>query len=310
MNTAVAGRRRFFKGESIGDIAFDLGNYTFTIVLTILFLYPLIYVACCSLSSANAIWSGKIVLLPVDFTMEGYQKVFENKDIWMGYGNSLYYMVTGTVLNLFFSLVTAYPLSRKDFMPRNFVMFFYVFCLYFSGGLIPTYLVIKNLGMLDKVWALIVPGAVSTWNIIMVRTFFTNTIPFELHEAAEMDGCSNTWFFIRVVLPLSTPIIAVIALFTAVGFWNSYFAALIYLSDHNKYPLQLILREILVTVTASFSSGGNMDIGNYSDMQEKLQQAATMKYAVIVVACLPMLILYPFVQKYFVRGVMIGALKA
>lgn len=292
--------------QGISDKIFTIVNYTFIIIFTIIFLYPLIYVVSCSFSDAVAIWGGKVFLFPVGFTTAGYKLVFENKDIWTGYLNTIIYTVSGTAISVFLTLLTAYPLSRKDFMPRNVVMFAYVICMYFSGGLIPTYLLIKRLGLINTIWALIIPSAISTYNVIIARTFFSTTIPKELYEASQMDGCSNTNFYFRVVLPLSKPIIAVFVLFAAVGYWNMYFNALIYLTSRSKYPLQLILREILITAQMVINLTKSSDIARLSEMVELSEN---LKYAVIIVASLPVLVLYPFVQKYFIRGIMVGSIK-
>jgi len=294
------------KRQGMSDRIFSVVNYVFLIIFTVIFLYPLIYVLSCSFSGAESIWGGKVFLLPVGFTTAGYELVFENKDIWIGYLNTIIYTVSGTAISVFFTLLTAYPLSRKDFMPRNIVMLAYVICMYFNGGLIPTYLLVKRLGLIDTIWALIIPGAISTYNVIIARTFFATTIPTELYEASEMDGCSNTGFYFRVVLPLSKPIIAVFVLFTAVGYWNMYFNALIYLTNRDKYPLQLILREILITAQMAINLTKSSDIARLSEM---MQTSENLKYAVIIVTSLPVLILYPFLQKYFVRGIMVGSIK-
>ncbi|MDD2502443.1 MAG: carbohydrate ABC transporter permease [Clostridia bacterium] len=306
-NTPVK-KQKLLISQSVGDITFDIINHTLLVLLLIIFLYPLIYVISCSFSSAMSIWSGEVFLFPKNFTLEGYRLTFENQDIWIGYANSLLYALVGTVISVSLNLITAYPLSRIDFMPRNGIMLLYVFCMYFSGGLIPTYLVVKNLGFIDKIWALVIPGAVSTWNVILIRTYFMSTIPRELYEAASIDGCSNTWFFLQCVLPLSKPIIAVIVLFTAVGFWNSYFSAMLYLTTRSKFPLQLILREILI-VLKSATSSQMIDVSQAADLMESMEKSATMRYSCIVVASVPVIVIYPLIQKYFVKGVMVGALK-
>lgn len=296
--------------RSYDDKIFDIVNCVLLSILTLVFLYPLIYVLSCSFSNAEAVWSGKVVLFPVDFNISGYIKAFQNEDIWRGYLNSIFYTAAGTIICVGLSLITAYPLSRKDFMPRNIIMFFYVFCMYFNGGLIPTYLLIKSLGMVNSIWVLIIPGAVSAWNVILIRTYFSSTIPAELHEAAFMDGCSNTRFFLKMVLPLSKPIIAVMVLFTAVSFWNSYFTAMIYINQREKYPLQVILREILVVVKVNPTQSGSISASDVAEYQEKLRLATNLRYAVIILASVPVLIMYPFVQKYFIRGIMVGAIKS
>ncbi len=303
------GRRRIFAGESAADVVFDIVNTVLVAIMLVIFAYPLIYVLNCSFSDAVSIWGGEVLLFPKNFNVEGYRLAFENSDIWRGYLNSLLYTASGTTVSVGLSLLTAYPLSRRDFMPRNVIMFLYVFCMYFGGGLIPTYLVVKSCGMIDTVWALIIPGAVSTWNVILIRTYFQGNIPAELYEAASIDGCSHTLFFLRVVLPLSSPIIAVMVLFTAVGFWNSYFNAMIYLTSRSKFPLQLILREILVAVTSAFSSR-SASAQDAKNLMEIALRSANLKYACIVISSLPVMVLYPFVQRYFVTGIMVGAVKS
>jgi putative aldouronate transport system permease protein len=308
VNTFYRARRFIFKHTVGSDILFDVVNTTLVVILTILFVYPLIYVISCSFSEAQGIWSGKVVLFPYNFTIDGYKMAFEYPNLWSGYLNSLLYAIVGTSISVSLNMITAYPLSRKDFAPRNYIMFLYVFCMLFSGGLIPTYLVVRSLGFIDKIWALVIPGAVSTWSIIVIRTYYTTAIPNDLYEAAEIDGCSKTRYFFKIIVPLSTPIIAVMVLFTAVGFWNSYFSALLYLINREKYPLQLILREILVMIKLGlFATGISLDVGN---IMERLQKAANLKYAVIILASFPVMVIYPFVQRYFIRGIMIGAIKA
>jgi len=242
--------------------------------------------------------------------VEAYKKVFSHKDIMMGYKNTIIYTMIGTAINLIMTILAAYPLSRKDFYGRGWITAIFAFTMFFSGGLIPTYLVVKNLGMIDTIWALIIPTAVSTYNIVIMRTYFSTSIPYELQEAALIDGCSNTKILLKIMLPLATPIIAVMVLFYAVGHWNAYFNAIIYLTDRNKFPLQLILREILIqnqTEKLLQSSGAaGVDIESVARQQ---MLAESLKYAVIVVASVPMLILYPILQKYFVKGIMLGALK-
>ncbi|MBP3041696.1 carbohydrate ABC transporter permease, partial [Bacillaceae bacterium Marseille-Q3522] len=268
-----------------------------------LMIYPLIYVLSASLSNPEHIVLGDIWFFPKEFTFDSYLTVFQNEDVLIGYRNTIIYVVMGTAINLFFSIMIAYPLSRKDFYGRGVITAFIMFTMFFSGGMIPTYLLVKNLGMLDTIWAIVLPGAVSVYNVIIMRTFF-QSIPEELREAASMDGCSNIHFLIRIVLPLSMPIIAVMTLFYGVGHWNAYFDALIYLSDENKFPLQLFLRQMLIQEDMSAMTSANTEV-----LAEHLMQIEGLKYAVVVVASLPMLVLYPFLQKYFVKGVLIGSLK-
>lgn len=290
--------------HSRGDKIFDFVNTLLLIVLTIVVLYPLVFVLSASISSPNAVVKGELWLLPKDITFVGYQRIFENNDIITGYRNTIFYTLLGTAINLVMTTCAAYPLSRRDFKGRNVITAFIVFTMFFSGGLIPVYLLVKNLGMLNTFWALVIPNAVSVWNIVIMRTFFQSSIPYEIQEAASIDGCNNFQILFRVVLPLSMPIIAVMILFYAVGHWNAFFNALIYLTARAKYPLQLVLREILI-------QGQMQDMIDMADdsLAKKVMEVEAIKYAVVVVANLPVLALYPFLQKYFVKGVMIGALK-
>lgn len=290
--------------ESRGDRIFNIINYTILILVTIIVLYPLLFVLSASFSDPQTVLRGEMLLWPKGFNLNSYVKIFQNQDIISGFTNTLIYTSLGTLINLTMTILAAYPLSRKDFVGRNAIMALLVFTMFFSGGLIPTYLLIKNLGMLNSLWVMIIPNAVSIWNIIIMRTFFQQSIPNELQEAATIDGCSNIKILTRIILPLSMPIIAVTILFYAVGHWNAFFNALLYLSDKEKFPLQLILREILI-------QGQTNDMVKMSTESVIKQQREVegIKYAVLVVANLPVLALYPFLQRYFVKGVMIGAIK-
>lgn len=291
-------------GESRGDRIFTVCNYIFLSLLVLSVLYPLIYVVSASLSSTTAVASGRVWLFPVDFSLLGYETIFQYSKVWTGYGNSLFYMVVGTIVNVSLTILAAYPLSRKDFYGRGIFMFLFVFTMMFNGGLIPSYLLVSDLGLINTRWALIIPSALSVFNVIITMSFFKSTIPNELLESAQLDGCNDFKFLFKVVLPLSAPIIAVIALFYAVGHWNSYFGALIYLRDESLFPLQLVLRDILVQNTVDPSM-----MGDATQMANKIGLQQLLKYALIVVSSLPVLIIYPFVQKFFVKGVMIGSLK-
>ncbi|MBU5344590.1 carbohydrate ABC transporter permease [Paenibacillus sp. FSL W8-0187] len=290
--------------ETRGDRIFNVINYTILILVTIIVMYPLVFVLSASFSDPQAVLRGEMLLWPKGVNLNSYVKIFQNKDIISGFTNTLVYTSLGTFINLTMTILAAYPLSRKDFVGRNAIMALLVFTMFFSGGLIPTYLLIKNLGMLNTLWVMIIPNAVSIWNIIIMRTFFQQSIPGELQEAATIDGCSNIKILTRIILPLSMPIIAVTILFYAVGHWNAFFNALLYLSDKDKFPLQLILREILI-------QGQTNDMVKMSTESAIKQQREVegIKYAVLVVANIPVLALYPFLQRYFVKGVMIGAIK-
>ncbi|NRG29352.1 carbohydrate ABC transporter permease [Bacillus circulans] len=291
------------KRESVRDKVFVVVNYTLLAIIACLMIYPLIYVLSASFSNPARTVLGDIWLFPKELTLDLYVKVFQNEKILIGYRNTIIYTVFGTFINLLFSVMIAYPLSRKDFYGRNMITVFIMITMFFSGGMIPTYLLVKDLGMLDTIWAIVLPGAVSVYNVIIMRTFF-QSIPNELHEAASIDGCGNISFLLKIVMPLSMPIIAVMTLFYGVGHWNAYFDSLIYLNDESKFPLQLYLRQMLIQEDMS-----GMSSASDNAISEHLMQIEGLKYAVVIVASLPMLVLYPFLQKYFVKGVMIGSIK-
>lgn len=295
--------------ETGRDKLFLICNYIYVFLAFIIVAYPVIYMISASISDPKLVGSGEMWLWPKGITFEGYQRVFQNASIWTGYGNTILYTVVGTAVNLFVTLPAAYALSRKDFVGRNFFMGMFMVTMFFGGGLVPSYLLVKELGMINSMWAIVIPSAASIWNIIVSRTFFQSSIPKELQEAAQIDGCTNLRLFIKIILPLSMPIIAVMALFYGVGNWNSYFPALIYLNDAAKYPLQLVLRQILVLQEMSAQGGAGMDASTASALNNKAEIAALVKYAVIIVATAPIIAIYPFLQRYFVQGVMIGSVK-
>lgn len=289
--------------KTSSDKIFDITLYILLGIITLLVLYPLVFVVSASFSDPMRVISGEIWLWPKDFTLAAYEKVFSNDVIIQGFINTVKYTVIGTAINVFMTILAAYPLSRKDFVGRNLFMGIIVFTMFFSGGLIPTYILIRDLGMLDTFWVMVIPNAVAVWNIIIMRTFF-QSIPMELQEAAKIDGCSDIKLLIKIVLPLSLPVIAVMVLFYAVGHWNSYFQSLIYLQDQDRFPLQLILRQILIQ-----NQTGEMIEGTTESLLSQTLSVEGLKYAVLIVANLPMLLLYPFLQRYFVKGVMIGSIK-
>jgi len=296
-------KRKHRMQKTLLDMVIELTIYFTLILITGTTLYLLIFVVSASFSQPEAVYQGRVWLLPKGFTIEGYQRVFRDSSIWIGYSNSLIYTVLGTFISVTLTLTSAYALSRKDLAGRNAITLFMAFTMFFSGGIIPTYLIVKGLKLLNTVWALVLPSAVSMSNIIITRTFFTQNIPDELLEAAQIDGCGNTKFFLKIVLPLSKAIIAVISLYYSVGIWNDYFQALLYLDSRKMYPLQLILREILVQSQLSEMVTDLIEA-------DKLQRIAEIiKYALIIVAAVPLLILYPFLQRYFIKGVMIGSIK-
>ena len=295
---------RKFKNYSLNDKIFYI---IITAILTFFFiavLYPCIFVLSASFSSGVAVQSGKVILFPVDLSIEGYRAVFNTSTVWTGFINSLFYTVVGTTINLVMTLTAAYCLSRRDLPGRNCIMLLFTFTMFFSGGMIPSYMMVQSLGILNTRWALLLPGAIGVYNLIVARTFIINSIPLELLEASQMDGCSDVMYYLKVVIPLSKAIIAVLVLFYGVGHWNAYFNAMIYLHDKSLYPLTLFLREILMA--------SQIDPSTVQDpeLQARLaEMAGAIKYSLIVVSMVPVLIIYPFVQKYFVKGVMIGSVK-
>jgi len=286
-------------GMTKGDKVFTAIIYILCGILLLLILYPLYFILIASISDPDAIARGEVYLHPVNMSLEAYQVVFENSMVWTGYRNTILYTVTGTLLSLVVTLPAAYALGRKDFPIRKGLILFFLFAMYFHGGMIATYLVVRKLGLLDTVLAMILPGCVNIYHMIVAKTFFENNIPRELQEAAALDGCSDFRFFLRIVLPLSKAIIAVIGLYTAVILWNGYMNALMYIKSSELQPLQVVLRNILL-VNDSTPQG----------MGEAAQRRAEMlKYSLIVVSTLPIMCAYPFVQKYFAKGVMIGSVK-
>ena len=288
---------------SPADRIFDILNYVFLTLCLLIVAYPLYFIVIASVSDPTAVYAGKVILWPARFTLEGYQRILDYESFFTGYRNTVIYTVVGTIVNVLITIPGAYALSRKDLVGRNFFMMGVTFTMIFSGGLIPTYLLVISLNLYNTMWALILPVAVSAWNLIVARTFFQQTIPDELLEAATLDGAGNTQFFLRVVLPLSKSIIAVMVLFYAVNHWNSYFNALIYLKSAEKYPLQLVLRNILF----ENSLGDMVEDASTLALQQRLGDL--IKYGIIIASSLPLLILYPFLQRFFIQGVMIGAVK-
>jgi len=289
--------------DSFGDRVFMFIVYFFLVLVLLVVLYPVIYIVSASFSDPNAVTAGKVWLYPVNFSLRGYQVTFQNPQIVTGYLNSLFYTVVGTFISVVLTVFVAYPLSRRDLYGSNFLMFLITFTLIFSGGLIPTYLVVRQLGMIDTRWALLIPQAVAAFQVIIARTFFRATIPEELVEAAELDGCNDLQFLWSVVLPLSKPIIAVLALMYAVSQWNGYFDALIYLKSSDLQPLQIVLRNILILNT---TASGSMDA---AALAQRRQLADLLKYCLVVVGSVPVMLIYPFVQRYFVKGILIGSIK-
>lgn len=290
--------------QSRSDAIFSIVNYSLLTLIMIIVLYPLVYVLSASFSTPYAVTSGQVWLYPVDFSLVGYETVFRNDSIVSGYINSIIITVAGTLVSLVVTVMAAYPLSVRDFKGRNLFMGLFTFTMMFSGGLIPMFLWIQKLHLYDTYWALILPGAVGVYNMIIARTFFQTSIPYDLYESASLDGCSDVRYLLSIVLPLAKPILAVLVMYYGVGYWNQYFNAMIYLADADKMPLQVVLRNIILQ--------NQIDPSTMVDVDQMLQKqglSELLKYSLIVVSSVPMLILYPFIQKHFVKGVMIGALK-
>ena len=286
------------------DRTFEMVNNALLAVALVTVGYPLIYIVSASFSSTQAVVGGRVWLWPVEFSLLGYRTIFEYRAVWAGYANTVFYTVFGTAINVVLTIMAAYPLSRRDLQGRNLFMFMITFTMIFSGGLIPTYLLVRGLGMLNTRWVMMIPNAIAAWNVIITRTYYQSTIPDELHEAAQLDGCSDVRFLMSVVVPLSGAITAVNALFYAVAHWNAFFNAFIYLSKDELYPLQIILREVLIQ--NDFDNEAFTDV---SDQETREGLRELLKFSLIIVASVPVLCIYPFVQKYFVRGVMIGSIK-
>lgn len=294
--------------ESRADKAFDVTLFIILTLILIIVAYPLYFVIIASISDPQAVSGGDVTFLPVGFSLDGYAEVFKDTRVMRSFVNSIFYTTVGTCINLIVTIPTAYTLSRRQFAGKKFVTFFYMVTMFVSGGMIPTYLVVKNMQMLDTMWSLIVPGAMSVYNMIVARTFFESSLPEELFEAATVDGCGHTKFFFKIALPLSKAIIAIMVLYYGIGHWNNYFSALLYMKTESKYPLQLVLRSILISNEANLSMAVTTP-----EMQAALQEQQAlvdlMKYSLIIVSSIPVMILYPFIQKHFVKGVMIGSVK-
>jgi len=293
--------------ESSTDRAFFIIVWAVMIFSLLATVYPLYFVVIASISDPSQVAMGEIVLFPKNLQLDGYRKVFQSNNIWNAYWNTIIYTSAGTLINVVSTMTAAFVFSRKNLKGSRLCMLVILFTMFFSGGLIPTYFNIRNLGMLDTIWALIIPGAVSVYNLIIARTYIQSNVPVVLEEASGIDGCTPLRFYLRVVLPLSAPIIGVLTLYCVVGYWNSYYDALIYLTNRSKYPLQLILREILIQ---SKISAEDMNITDkIKEGLRSAQLAESLKYALIIVSSLPMLILYPFLQRFFVKGIMVGSIK-
>lgn len=292
------------------DRVFNFVNGAILFILTLVMLYPLYFVLIASFSEPNAVVKGQVMFLPKGFQLTAYRNVFKEANVWIGYRNTILYTVLGTLYNLALTIPAAYVLSKRNLPGRNVLMGYFFLTMYFSGGMIPTYIQIKNLNLLNTPWVLIIGAGVNCWNLIVTRQYFTNTIPEELYESADIDGASDLRAFVRIAIPLAAPIIAVMALFYAVGHWNSYYSALLYVRKSDYFPLQLVLRNILISnemALANVMLEGDTEA--IAAAAQKAYMAEAMKYALIFIASAPMLCIYPFVQKYFVKGVMIGSIK-
>ncbi len=299
----MANQSKIKKGKE--DLIFTIVNTTILVIIMLIILYPLYFIVIASFSDPLEVLAGNVVLLPKNVNVESYKMVFRDSQILTGYRNTIFYTLLGTAVNIVLTVLAAYPLSRKDFSGRKFFTIMLAITMFFSGGLIPTFLLMSNtLHLLDTIWAMILPSAISVWNVIIVRTYFQTSIPQELSEAAMVDGCSDFKLLVRIILPLSMPVLAVMVLFYGVARWNSFFDALIYLSNKELFPLQLILRSILVQNTMSEDMVAEVD-----SLANRQVMAETIKYALIVVASAPIIAVYPFLQKYFVKGIMVGAIK-
>lgn len=286
------------------DKVFSLIAYTLATFALVVTLYPLLYCVSASFSDPLEVVKGNVILFPKKVTLIAYEAVSKNKSMLLGYRNTLIYTLLGTTINVVMTIMVAYPLSKKDFRGRSLITVLFTITVFFTGGMVPNFLLIRDLGLYDSIWSLILPSAVSMWNLVIMRTYFQSSIPEEICESAYIDGCSNIGTLLRIVLPLSMPILAVMVIFYGVGHWNSYFNALLYLRSREKYPLSLVLREILLQGMGQEKTGTEL-----VDSVADLLLFETLKYAVIIVSSLPMLILYPALQRYFVKGAMIGSLK-
>ena len=288
--------------DSRGDKIFRFFSGLFLILLAAVVLYPVYFIVIASFSDPDAVLAGKVVLWPVDINLDGYIKIIERTDVWLGYRNTIVYTLLTVVLSLFVTIPAGWALSRKTLPGKKFLMIYFIIPMFFGGGLIPFYNVMSSLGLINTIWAIVLPSILSVWNLFMTKTFFESSVPNGLIEAAKIDGAGHFRTFTSVVLPLAKAILAVMALYYAVGQWNSYFNAMIFLQDESLYPLQLVLKEILIASESTVGGSGETILQQY-------RLANQLKYVSVIVSSLPVLMLYPFVQKYFAQGVMIGSLK-
>ncbi|MBQ2977986.1 MAG: carbohydrate ABC transporter permease [Clostridia bacterium] len=314
MSTKIAlQRKKAWKPKTSGaDRIFVIINSALLVLIFLVTLYPMVFVLSASFSDPKLVATGKMVLWPIGLRLDGYKYILQYSEIWLGYANTIFYTFVGTLLNLGVTLPCAYALSRHDMRGRSVIMTIFLITMYFSGGLIPGYLNVRDFGLLNTRWVLLITGLVSVYNLIVARTFFSSTIPWDLHEAAFLDGCGDWRVFFRIVLPLSKPIMVVLMLYYGISHWNAYFNAMIYLRDRNLFPLQVFLREILTQskfAEQAMMSGDYISPEQFAELTRQAEMADMMKYCIIVVATAPMLIIYPWLQKFFAKGVMIGSVK-
>lgn len=302
MSKRKQGMHRTFKTQALSDKIFDIVNHLLLGTAVLLVLYPMYFIVIASFSDPVAINNGQVTIRPIGFNVIGYQRIFENTKIWRSYSNTIFYTVTGTIINIVMTMLMAYPLSRKEFFARKPLMLFVMFTMYFQGGLIPTYLWVNKLHLYNTPWVMILLPAINVFNLIIAINYIKNNIPEELYEAAAIDGCSHFKFFTTIVFPLSKTIIVVLILYYGVAHWNEFMNGLIYLQDEGYYPLQLTLRSILLQNQVS-------GLGDVDSMLEQQKAAELLKYGIIIVSTLPVLVIYPFLQKYFEKGVMVGSVK-
>lgn len=295
--------KKFTKGKAKSDIAFDILIVFLCLALFVIIAYPMYFIVIASISDSNMVSRGLVTLIPKNISFYGFEKILEDTRIWTGYRNTMIYTIGGTIVNLLFTLPAAFSLSRKEFKPRRVLMFIFTFTMFFNGGLIPTYLLYRDVGLIDSMWVFIIPSAINVYNLIIARSFFESSIPDSLYEAASLDGCSYMRFFMTVAIPLSKAIISVVGLYYLVQHWNDFFTGLIYIRDYDKQPLQIVLRDILLSNQAAAGGAGSLGDGYGQQFADQI------KYGAIIVSTLPILIIYPFLQKYFDKGVMIGAMK-
>ena len=297
---------------SLSDKIFLIVVYSTLILIAFVCLYPLYYTVIASVSDPYEVYRGKVNLLPSKFSLESYKLVFQNESIWRGYANTIFYTVVGTLFNLFLTIPTAYALSKKRMFGRGFFMTLFLITMYFGGGMIPTYILYNNLGLINTRWIMILCGGLSVYNMVVTRTYFQNNIPETLFEAARIDGANEIGIFLKLVIPLSAPIIAVITLYYAVSHWSSYFNAMIYITNDELHPLQVVLRRILILNESAYTdavSSSEATAEIIANAAKQAEMALTMKYSLVFIASAPMLIIYPFIQKFFVKGIMVGSLK-